>query len=110
VVVAVVTVRVVQAAVHEVVHMVAVGDGLVTAVGAVLMRTVDLRRAVRRIGCADRDHVLVDMVFVHVMKMAVVQIVDVAVVPDRGMAAVRAMLMRMSGVMFLAAGHVGFLL
>ncbi len=105
VVVAVIAVRVMQAAVHEVVHMVAMGDGLVPAVGAVLMGAMDLRRAVRGIGGTDRDHVLVDVAFVHVMEMAVVQIVHVAVMPDRGVAALRAMLMGMSGMVLLAAGH-----
>jgi hypothetical protein len=37
-----------------------------------------------------RDLALVDMVCVHVVKMSVVEVIDVTVVPDRAMAAVSA--------------------
>ena len=45
------------------------------------------------------------MIFVHVVKVSVVKIVDVAIVPDCGVAAVRTMLMGMVGMMFLGASH-----
>jgi hypothetical protein len=93
VIVAVVRVRVVQDAVDEVVGVIAVRHGLVTASRAVLMLRVvaaGRARAVAGIAGADRDDVLVDMVLVGVVQVAVVQVVDVALVRDRGVPAVGA--------------------
>src|SRR5688572_3982471 len=75
VVVAVVAVRVVQVAVHKVVHMVAVGDRLVTAAGAVLVArlmsaAVMARRTGVRVDRADGEDVLVHMVAVHIMQVS----------------------------------------
>ncbi|HEY3900929.1 MAG TPA: hypothetical protein VGM54_20120 [Chthoniobacter sp.] len=47
-------------------------------------------------------HVLVDMIAVHVVEMAIVKVIDVPVVHDRGVPATRTMLMRVSLVNFAA--------
>jgi hypothetical protein len=97
VIVAVIAVRAVQAAIHEIIRMLAVRHRFVPAIRAVDMAVGMLRAflaAVRMLGI-DGDHMLVDMVAVRVMKMAVVQIVDVPVMPDRLVAATRPVLMRM---------------
>jgi hypothetical protein len=47
----------------------------------------------------------VDVILVHVMQMTIVKIVHMTVMPNRGVAAVRAMLMGVIGVVFLVAGH-----
>ena len=92
VVVAVVAVRVVQAAIDQVVDVVVVRDGVVSAVGAVLVAALV---AAGRLGVAGRvvgaglDHVFVDVVAVRVVQVPVVQVVDMIVVLDRGVAAVR---------------------
>lgn len=98
-IVAVVAVGVVQAAVHQVVNVIAVWHGLVAAVGPVrvslsvfLLREVG--RTVCRVGGADFEDVLVNVPLVMVMKMAVVEIINVAVVLDGGVAAIGAVLMR----------------
>jgi hypothetical protein len=93
-----------QPAAHEVIDVVAMRNRLVAAIRAVLVRAARLRSALHRIGGIDRDRVLVDMIVVHVVKMAVVEIVQVASVANRGMPAVRAMLMRMVGMVLLGAG------
>lgn len=92
VVVAVVAVGVVQVPVHEVVHVVAMWHGLVSAAGAVHVTRVV--RAAVVVGCAlirvlraDRQHMLVDVVTVGVMQVAIVQVVHVPVVLQRGVAA-----------------------
>src|ERR1700720_1754339 len=101
-----ITVRMVQPAVDEIVDMVTMRDLFVSAVGTVRMRAVELRRAARGICATDRDDVFVDVILVHVVEMAIVQIIDVAVMANRGVPAIRAMLMRMVGVVFLgASGH-----
>ncbi len=84
VVVAVAAVGVVEVAVHEVVHVVAVRHGFVSASGAVLVvRIVGaagvIGRAVSRVRAADRQEVLVHVVGVGMMEVAVVQVVGVAV-------------------------------
>jgi hypothetical protein len=92
VVVAVILVRPVQPPVDEVVDVIAVRNGLVTAVAAV--RVIALGRGGVPAGMCliDRDHVLVDVVLVRVMQVPVVHVVDVIVVANGGVAAVRSML------------------
>jgi hypothetical protein len=51
------------------------------------------------------EHVLIDMIFVRMMQVTVMQIVDVVVMLDGGVAAARSMLMRMVCVFF--TGHCG---
>jgi hypothetical protein len=92
--------RMVQMTVDEVVDMVAVRHRLVTTARAVPMAfrmagTVVVWRAGGGIGCAHGDDVLIEMIFVRMMKMTVVQIVDMAIVLYRRMAAARTVLVRM---------------
>jgi hypothetical protein len=104
VVVAVVAVRVVQVAVDEVVDVVAVGDRFVAAAGAVHVaglvaaaaRGAGVQPSGFLVGVTSRL-VLVDVVTVRVMQVAVVQVVDVVAVPDRGVAAVGAVLCGRAG-------------
>ena len=93
-IVAVAVVCVVQVAVHEVVDVIAVRHGRVATRGAVdvtgLMAVARVpRRAARGMRRIDVDHALVDMSAVCVMEVAVVQVVDVAVVLDRVVSAAR---------------------
>jgi len=113
VIVAMRPVWVMQVAIDQIVDMVAVRHGLVAAPGTMAM--TDLvpgaamaGRAASGVACIDGDLVLVDMAVVWVMKVAVVQIVDVTVVPDGDMAAARPMGMRMIVMNALAVvGHFG---
>src|SRR5690606_37756346 len=92
VVVAVVAVVVVQPALVQVVYMVAVGDRrvVVPAVRAAVLgvvRALLLRRAALGVPPAHLDAVLLHMLAGRVVQMAVMQVVDVPLVPDRGVAA-----------------------
>jgi hypothetical protein len=103
VVVAVVTVNVVQVAIDEVIDVVAVGDRLVAAAGAVpvafgVLATVVRRRAVRGVGGADREAVLLDTAGPMVVQVAVVQVIDVALVAHAGVTAAGAVLVLVVGV------------
>ena len=108
-VVAVVAVRVVQMTINEVVRVVAMRYGFVSAAGAVYMSrfvavAVMIWGADVRVGGADGDAVFIDVVAVRVVQVAVVQVVNVAVVLDGGVAAARAVLVRVVGVVrFVAA-------
>lgn len=109
VVVAVIAVRMVQMTVDQIVDVVAVRHRFVAAARPVHMTgamagTVMLRRAAVRVGGADGDHVLIDMVAMHVVQMAVVQEIDMVFVTHCSMAALRAMLVVVMGVLG-AAGH-----
>jgi len=53
---------------------------------------------------ADRDDMLVNMIPVHVVEMAVMKIVNMAVMANRRVPAVRAMLVGMVGMVLLGAG------
>ena len=97
-VVAVVAVRVMQVAVNEVVDVVAVRYWFMATTRAVnvagfMAFAVVIRRASVRVGGADFDDVLVHMIAVRVMQVAVMQVINVIAVFDRGMTAERAVLM-----------------
>jgi hypothetical protein len=105
-VVAMIAVRIMQPSVHEIIGMIAVRNSLMPAARTMRMAGAsDLRRASRRVCSADRYDMLIDMVAVHMMQMAVMQIVDMAIVSNRGMPATRTMLMRMIGVLLFGAGR-----
>lgn len=94
VVVAVRTVRVVQVVVDHVVHVVAVRNGLVPTVGTMdvfgrVSATRVIGRAVLRVRGVHGEHVFVDMRLVGVVQVPIVEIVDVPVVNDGSVAAIR---------------------
>ena len=86
-VVAVIAMGMVDVPVDEKVRVIAVGHGGVPACGGVLMtflvcRTLMVCRAGVGIRRVDVEAVFVDVVAVHAMEMPVVEVVDVAGVPD----------------------------
>jgi hypothetical protein len=101
-----ITVRMVQPAIHEIVDMVAMRHLFVSAVWTVRMGAVDLRRAVHGICGIDRNDMFVHVILVHMVEMAIMNIVHMAVMANRGVPAIRAMLMSVVGMVFLgASGH-----
>ncbi len=93
-VVAVVTVGMMEVSVDQVVDMVSMGDGFVFAAG-----TVDMTRIMTRatmvggaavgVDVGDRDHVFIDVVAVGVMEVSIMEIINMAVVHDGCMSAAR---------------------
>ena len=104
-----ITMRMVKASVDEIVHVIAMRDGLVAATGAMHMTSfvpAGMSRASGWVPLADLNHMLVHMVAMGVVQMAIMQIVDMIVVADRCMAAARPMLVIMVGVVGCTAyGH-----
>ena len=95
VVIAVVAVRVMQAAIDEKVDVVAVRHGFVAAAGAVHVAwlvTGARGRAAFGVGVGDGDGVLLHAAFMRVVQVAFLQVVHVAVVADGGVAAAGAVL------------------
>ena len=71
-----------------------------------LVRAAGLRCAADGIPRIDLDDMFVDVMLMHMVKVAVVKIVDMAIMAYRGMSAVRAVLMGMVGMMlFGTSGH-----
>ena len=100
VVVAVAAVGVMEMSVDEIVDVVSVGNGFVTAAGAVDMGGVMsaagvFRGADGRVERRESNAVLVDVAVMQVVQMTIVEIVDVIVVPDGGVAAAGFVLVRM---------------
>ncbi len=98
-VVAVAPVRVVEVIADQIVDVIAVGHGFMTAAWTVNMaglvaRTGVLRRAGIGIPGGNFQRALVDVISVHGMQAAVVQVVHVASVADGGVAAAFAVDMR----------------
>lgn len=105
-VVAVVFVGPMQSPVDEVINVVAMWNGFVSAALAMCMRGIarggtGVARWVRFI---NRDYVLVDMVLVMVVQMTVVDVVDVIGVADGYVSATGSVLMRMVALMDVV-GH-----
>ena len=102
---------VVQTSLHQIADMIAVGHGFMAATRTVDMivamaeRAVGERRAIAGIGVADFDHMLVHMVFMGVMKMAVMKIVHMVAMLDGSVAAARAVNMVVVGMFGIVAGH-----
>lgn len=105
-----VAMRVMQVAVHQVVHMIAVRHRFMAAIGPVhvirvMARAAVLGRALRGVFGIHFQAMLVHMAVMHVMQMAIVQIVGVAVVLDGGVAAGRAVLMGVFAGVLRAVSH-----
>ena len=81
-----------EVSVNEVIDMISMGNGFVSAslsvsvVGPVGAAGV-VRCAISRIGGTDLDAVLVDMIGVGVVEMSIMKVVDVIVVTDCGVSA-----------------------
>jgi hypothetical protein len=99
--------RMMQPSAHEVIDVITMGHGFVSAGWPMLVRAARLRRALHGIGGVDRDGVLIDMMLVRVMEVAVVEIIDVALMADRRMPTVVTMLVGVVGMMLLGAGGHG---
>jgi hypothetical protein len=91
VIIAVVTMMMMQSAVHDIIHMVAVRNGFVAAARSVLVSRpvapAEVRRAAVRILRRYVEPVLVIVIAVWVVQVPVMQIVHVSVVADGRMAA-----------------------
>jgi hypothetical protein len=100
-----IAVRMVQPAVHEIVEMVTMRHRLMPAVWTVHVRAGDFRRALHGICGIDRDDMFVHVILVHVVEMAVVKVVHMAVMANRSVPAIRAMLVGVIGMMLFGAGR-----
>ena len=101
-----ITMGMMQSAVYKIVDMVTMRHCFMSAVWTVRMRAVDLRRALQGICCADPDDMFIHVILVHVVEMAIVQIVHMTVMANRSVSAVRGMLVSVVGVVFLGTcGH-----
>ena len=92
-----IAVRMVQVAGHQVVHVIPMGNLLMAAGRTVAMcllmpGTGVLGSAGSRVGRIDRQNVLIHVVAMNVVQVAIVQIIDMAVVHDAGVAAIRPVL------------------
>jgi hypothetical protein len=101
VVVAVVAVNMMQVAIYQVICVIAVRNGFMPTirtvlVGLVMAAATVVRSAAGRVFGGDAKGVFLNFIALDVVQVAIVQIIDVALVLDAGVAAVRAVLMRMS--------------
>jgi hypothetical protein len=94
----------VQPSIHKVIDMIPMGHRFVPAGRAVLVRANRLPRALCGIDRVDWNGMLINVIPVRVMQMAVVKIIDMIIVPDRGMPTVGTMHVVMVDMMLLGAG------
>ena len=93
VVVAMSTVRKMQMTVNQIVFMISVRNGLMSAGGAMpVLRVMGVARMVRsaasRIGSTDSQGVLIDVFVVDKMKVSIMKVILMVIVPDNGMATI----------------------
>jgi hypothetical protein len=103
-VVAMITMRMMQPSIHEVIDMVPMGHGFVPAGRAVFVRAGRLRRALHGIDRVDCNCMLINVILVRVMQMAIMKIIDMVIMPDRRMATAGTMHVAMIAMMLLGAG------
>jgi hypothetical protein len=101
VIVAVLAVLVVKVAVHQIIGVIAVGYPEVAAALAVDVRLVVpatsvIGSAAPRVGAADREGVLIDVVAVDVVEVPIMEVVEVALVPDGRVATASTVLVGMT--------------
>jgi len=95
-----------QSPVHEVIDVIAVRHGFVSAARPMPMRASGLRCTPQGIGVADLNNVFVDMILMHVMQMTIVEVIDVTIMTHSRVSTTRTMLMGVIRVMLLGAhGH-----
>jgi hypothetical protein len=110
VIVAVIAMRMMQMTLDAVVDVVAMRHRVMPAAGPMHMGRLMpgaamVGGAAVGIGAGHFDHMFVDMPLMRVVQVAVMQVVDMPAMPDRLMAAARAVFVGMLGMMFVGAGR-----
>jgi len=103
---------VMKMAIDQIVDMLTVGHSFMPTIGTMHMllrmpRALMFRSAIFRVGSCYTDHMFVNMVIVHVVQMALMQIIDMAVMHDARVPTFRAV--RMSMIFVLWQGTIGHL-
>jgi|SRR5579859_2816249 len=100
--------RVVQMPRNDIIDMIAMWNCFMPASWTMRVATTDVWRTLHgRIG-VHGNGMFIDMVSVHVMKMTIVKIVHMAIMTNRRVPTILAMLVRMLGVVFFGAISHGF--
>jgi hypothetical protein len=107
-VIAVISMRMMEMAVDQVVNVIAMGDLWVPAVGTVdvslvVPTAVMIGRAAVRIRGIDFQHVIFNLIAAHVLQMPVLQVVGVAQMADGEMATARAVVVAVTLMLGLSA-------
>lgn len=103
-VVAMVAMGMVQPAIDQIIDMIAMRHRFMAAAGTMHMVAGQPCIAAGRVGGADRDDMFIHMVAMRMMQMPVVQIIDMAIMGDGGVATAGAMNMGVIG-MDVGASH-----
>src|SRR5260370_40992356 len=99
---------VMQPSVHKIIDVITVRHRFVSAARTMRMRAPGLGRAAHGVGIANLDNMFVDMIFMHVMQMTVVQRIDILVMAHSRVPTVGTMLMWVIRMMPLGEGCHGF--
>jgi len=110
-IITVITMRMMQVAIHKVINVIAVRNSLVSAVLAMnmsrLMPTASMLRCTyRRIGDAYLQHMLIHMITMRMMQVAIVKVIGVAVMFDCSVTTASVVLMVVFFMDLVLAGHV----
>ena len=108
------TMRVMKMPIDQIINMLAVGYSLVAAIWTVYMRlrvarAQVLRRTIFRVGGCYFYYMFINVILVLVVQMSVMQIIDMIIMHDTRMAALRPVWMSMIFVLWQATiGHLRF--
>ena len=105
-----VAMRMMQVALYQVVDMVAMGHPFMAAIRTmnvpfIVTGAVMVSRASVGIRCVHFEHVLIDMIPVHMVQVPVMQVVDVPVMADGLVPAVRPVLVRVVSMLLAFVHH-----
>ena len=103
-VVTMIAVGMVQPSTHEIINVVAMGYGFVPTRWDMVVRAARFWRALHRVGGIDGHDMLINMIPMHVMKMAIMEIIDITIMADRRMPTIGTMLVGVIGMMLFGAG------
>jgi hypothetical protein len=96
----------VQSSIHEVIDMIPVGHAFVSARRVVRVRTARLWGTLDGVGGTNFDEMLINMILMHMMKMTVMEIIDVVLMAYCCMSTMRTVPVSMVRVLLLAtSGH-----
>jgi hypothetical protein len=101
-------VGVMQPSVHEVIDVIPVGHGFVSAGRSMGVGAPGAGSAAQGIRVADLDDMFVDMIPVRVVQMTIVEVVNVAMMAHGRVSTARTMLVSVTGMMLFVAGGHGF--
>jgi hypothetical protein len=97
--------RVMQPSFHQVIDVIPMGHGFMSAARSVRVRAPGVGRAALGVGVAHLDDMFINMILMRMMQMTVMEVIEMVMMAHSCVSTIRAVLMRMVRMLFVAEGH-----